>query len=248
MRNTIPLSATRDAAQVQVNRSFYDPLWSSAWLIAPQRFNTWPVVRSLWTPHTRALEIGPGLRPRLPITGTSFIDISRPALVRLRAAGGNAVLGEATAMPFAAASFDLVAALDIIEHVGDDDAAFAELSRVTRPGAALLLAVPLHPARWSAADAVVGHYRRYTPTLLLAKLAAHGFTVERSTSYGMRPRSSRLFGVGLWFLTHLRAHAMWCYNWFGMTFALRAQPKLELRDGMIEAADVDEVLLLCRRD
>jgi len=29
------------------NRRFYDLLWSGARLVEPQRFNTWPLVRSL---------------------------------------------------------------------------------------------------------------------------------------------------------------------------------------------------------
>ncbi len=40
------------------------------------------------------LEIGPGLRPRLPIAGTHFLDISPPAIERLNAQGGFAVPGE----------------------------------------------------------------------------------------------------------------------------------------------------------
>ena len=32
---------------VQLNRRFYDGLWSGARLVDPQRFNTWPLVQSL---------------------------------------------------------------------------------------------------------------------------------------------------------------------------------------------------------
>jgi hypothetical protein len=57
------------------NLRFYDSLWTDAHLVEPQRFNTWPLVRSLLTDSGRRLEVAPGLRPRLPIEGTQFVDI-----------------------------------------------------------------------------------------------------------------------------------------------------------------------------
>lgn len=166
----------------------------------PKRFNTWPLVRSLAARARRRLEVAPGLRPRLPIEGTQFVDISAPALARLRASGANAVLGLVTSIFFPDGAFELVCALDIVEHVDDEDGALAELSRVAAPRAALLLSVPLHPSRWNAFDELVGHQRRYERQRLLDKLAEHGFSVEGSAAYGMQPRSSRLLDFGVWFL------------------------------------------------
>jgi len=48
-------------------------------------------------------------------------------------------------LPFASSSFGLVCALDIVEHVDDEDAALSEISRVAKASALLLLSVPLHP-------------------------------------------------------------------------------------------------------
>ncbi len=50
--------------------------------------------------------------------------------------------GDATALPFADASFDRVIASEVLEHVNDDFAAFSELSRVLRPGGVLAVTVP----------------------------------------------------------------------------------------------------------
>lgn len=47
------------------------------------------------------------------------------------------------ALSLADASFDLVTASEVFEHVADDRAAFAEVRRVLRPGGTLLLTVPL---------------------------------------------------------------------------------------------------------
>ncbi len=230
------------------NRRFYDLLWSGAYLIEAERFNTWPLVESLLPKTGRQLEVAPGLRPRLPIAGTQFVDISAPALTALRARGADVVLSQVTSLPFADATFDLVCALDIIEHVDDEDGALSELARVARPGATLILSTPLHPSRWNTFDDFVGHKRRYEPGRLLEKLAEHHLIVERTAAYGMQPASSRLLDLGMWWLTHFREHAMWWYNKVFMKVALRMQAPLHVSQGMILTDTVDEILLVCRRD
>jgi SAM-dependent methyltransferase len=239
----IPAAADGLAA----NRRFYDPMWADARLVGPERFNTWPLVSSLVGDGGLRLEVGPGLRPRLPIDGTYFIDMSPPAVDKLRAHGAHAVLGLASALPFPAGSFRLVCALDIVEHVDDEDAALSELARVAAPGAALLLSVPLHPAQWTPFDDFVGHRRRYEPDRLVAKLAEHGFAIERSAVYGMKPASSRLLDIGMWWLTHRREQAMWWYGHVFMPLAVRFQKKLRLAPGVIATDGVDEILVVCRR-
>lgn len=232
---------------LEANRRFYDPLWADAQLVEPERFNTWPLVNSLVSPARPRLEIAPGLRPRLPIAGTHFVDISAPAIAKLRARGASAVLGLVSRLPFPGSAFDPVCALDIIEHVDDDDGVLSELSRVAMPGAALLLSVPLHPAYWTPFDDLVGHRRRYEPEQLVAKLARHGFAVERSAVYGMKPKSSALVDLGMWLLEHRRERAMWWYRSVLMPLALRFQKKLAVCPGMIATEQVDEILLVCRK-
>lgn len=237
-----------DSGLLDTNRKFYDTLWAGARLVGPETFNTWPLVCSLLPQSRRRLEVGPGLRPRLPLEGTQFADISVPALAKLQARGANAVLSLVSSLPFADGAFDLVCAFDIIEHVDDDDGALAELARVAAPRAALLLAVPLHPSRWSAFDDLVGHRRRYQPEQLLTKLAEHGFSVDQSAAYGMQPASSRLLDLGIWCLTHRREKAMWWYNHLFMPIGVRLQKKLSLVAGMIDTDPVDEVLLVCSKE
>ena len=88
---------------------------------------------------------------------------------------------------------------------------------------------------------------RQEPQQLLAKLAHHGLSVERSGVYGMQPRSSRLLDFGMWWLTHHRERAMWWYNRALMPLGVRFQKKLTLAPGMIDATSVDEILLVCRK-
>ena len=232
----------------EINRRFYDTLWAETSLIGPERFNTWPLVCELVAAGARRLEIGPGLRPRLPIAGTCVVEISRAALSGLARQGGVAVQATAAALPFPDAAFDLAMAMDIIEHVEDDEPVFRELARVVRPGGTLVLSSPLHPERWTRFDDVVGHLRRYRPQELLARLARHGLTLERSAIFGMQPRSRVLSNLGAWGLTHRRAQAMRWYNRVFLPLGLRFAKQLHLVPGMVDVTRVDEVLLVCRKN
>ncbi len=231
----------------ECNRRFYDGLWTGARLIEPRRFNTWPLIAELCVTRERRLEVAPGLRPRLPLEGTVFLDLSAPALRALRARNANATNGSIGALPFADASFDLLCAFDIVEHVEDDDAAFSELARVAAPGATLLLSVPLHPEAWNAFDDCVGHCRRYQPEALVARLAHHGFSIERSAVYGMQAKSPALLALGVWFLKRHPRTAMAWYNRVFMPIGLRKQKPLRWTEGTIDAREVDELLLMCRK-
>ncbi len=183
----------------------------------------------------------------MPIRGTHFIDISAPALGKLRAQGGSVALGPVTSLPLADGAFDLVCALDIVEHVEDDGLAWSEITRVAAAGSSVLISTPLHPSRWTPFDDFVGHRRRYEPARLLAKLAEHGLAVEHSAVFGMQPKSSLIMDLGMWWLTHRREQAMWWYNRVWMPMALRFEKKLTLVPGMIDLEQADEVLLVCRK-
>src|SRR4051794_5791819 len=78
-----PSSVLSDLELREVNRQFYDSLWTDARLVRPERFNTWPLICSLVSPSQRRLEVAPGLRPRLPLQGTNFVDTSAPAVAKL---------------------------------------------------------------------------------------------------------------------------------------------------------------------
>ena len=230
-----------------INRDFYDVLWSGSRLTRPDRFNTWPLISGLLPLALGRLEIGPGLRPRLPISGTCFVDISPPVIERLKALGGNAVPGEITDLPFSDGKFELVCAFDVIEHTEDDRRVFGEVGRVLKEGGFFIFSVPLHARLWTKFDTLVGHVRRYEPAVLPELLAAHGLVIERSAAYGMQPSNPRLLDFGLWWLEHRRREAMWWYNRVLMPLGMLFQKRLKFVDGLIDAAGVDEIVLVCRK-
>jgi len=229
------------------NRKFYDTLWSRTYLTRPESFNTWPLIYALLPAAGRRLEVGPGLRPRLPVRGTNFLDTSPPAVKRLNDRGGSARSGEITAIPFDDGFFDLVIACDVIEHVEDDRRVFAELSRVLKPDGILIFSVPLHPEHWTVFDACVGHARRYRPAELLALIADHGLTIEKSAVFGMQPNNPHVLRYTVRALTEFLPAAIRWYNWLFLPLGLLFQKRLRLTAGLIDLTDVHEVLLVCRR-
>lgn len=231
---------------LQKNRQVYDKLWDGAWLLEAHHYNTWPLVNNLLKTHQRLLEVAPGLRPRLPINNTHFVDISFAALSHLKQKGGNTSIASICNLPFDDHSFDLICALDIIEHVEDDESALAELSRVARTNTTLLLSTPLHQKWWAPFDDFVGHYRRYEPSRLLELLKKNGFEIQKSAVFGMKPKSSRLTDIGMWFLKNDSQRAMWWYNRV-FPYVARRQKPLTLIEGLPNMNDIDEIFLVCKK-
>jgi SAM-dependent methyltransferase len=82
-------------------------------------------------------------------------------------------------IPYAENFFDLITALDVIEHVDQDiDSLKAIRSRLVSGGKAVIT-VPAYMFLWSAFDEMNEHKRRYTLSELNAKLVQAGFTVEK---------------------------------------------------------------------
>ena len=74
--------------------------------------------------------------------------------------------------------FDLVLALDVIEHVADDRALIEDaMIRRAAPGGLVLVTVPAFQALYSDHDRVLRHYRRYNAVKLRRVLSATGLEI-----------------------------------------------------------------------
>lgn len=94
--------------------------------------------------------------------------------------GYDVRLGDATKeIPFPDASFDLVTALDVIEHVDADENILREAFRVLRPNGQVLITTPAFPWLWSHNDELNAHKRRYTAKELRLKMERASFQVRR---------------------------------------------------------------------
>jgi SAM-dependent methyltransferase len=71
---------------------------------------------------------------------------------------------------------DVVLALDVIEHLDDDQSAVRQMGRLLRPDGVAVISVPALPELFSDFDAIQGHRRRYVPETL--RLAVEGGGLE----------------------------------------------------------------------
>ena len=133
----------------------------------------------------RILEIGCGTGHNLPMLArfgnVDAIEIDPAAraiaAMRLGRPVGDAPLPELPGIPRRA--YDLIAVLDVVEHIADDVAALRAMAACLKPGGKILIAVPAHPWMWSAHDVVNHHHRRYTKATLRASIVAAGMRPER---------------------------------------------------------------------
>ncbi|HKO99727.1 MAG TPA: class I SAM-dependent methyltransferase [Pyrinomonadaceae bacterium] len=140
----------------------------------------------LSTNPPRILDVGCGTGANLNMLSNygdgEGVDVSTQALNYCRERGlQNVKYGTAEELPFADASFDLVTALDVVEHLDDDLAGLREIRRVLKPGGFALLTVPAFMFLWGVQDDVSNHRRRYTMPQLKRVVTEAGFSIERAT-------------------------------------------------------------------
>jgi len=79
---------------------------------------------------------------------------------------------------YSAFRFDLITALDVIEHIEDDHRAVSDMLAMLRPGGKLVITVPASMKLWDRHDEINRHYRRYTYDTLRTLLAGKGDLLE----------------------------------------------------------------------
>jgi ubiquinone/menaquinone biosynthesis C-methylase UbiE len=150
----------RAALEGQLGNAHYERVFTAQFGLEPGFFDA-----------KRVLDVGCGPRGSLEwATGAAQRVGLDPLVERYRELGIERhamqyVAAPAERMPFADASFDVVASLNSLDHVDDVDAAVAEITRVAASGATWLLTVevghaptPLEPhsLSWQVADGFDG--------------------------------------------------------------------------------------------
>jgi SAM-dependent methyltransferase len=148
------------------------------------------IERSVALPSdARILEVGCGTGHNLTmlrrfgrVDATEIDGFARDiASKRLGHAVLDAALPELNGVPDR--SYDLVAILDVLEHVEEDRASLISMAAKLRPGGRILLTVPAHPWMWSAHDEVNHHKRRYTKKSFRGAVADAGLKLELLTYF-----------------------------------------------------------------
>ncbi|MBB6125267.1 class I SAM-dependent methyltransferase [Sphingobium subterraneum] len=79
--------------------------------------------------------------------------------------------------------YDLIALLDVLEHIPEDAGTLMLLRKKLSLGGVLLITVPAIPWLWSKHDVAHHHQRRYTERSLRSVLDGAGFEVEHLTHF-----------------------------------------------------------------
>ncbi len=135
------------------------------------------------------LEIGCGTGHNLPMLGAFGtvdaleIDDAAAAIAtqRLGKPVSQSPLPALTGIPEGA--YDMVALLDVLEHIEDDRAALIAIAKRLKPGGTVLLTVPQYPWMWSGHDVANHHFRRYTKATLCKVVADAGLTLDLLTHF-----------------------------------------------------------------
>ena len=107
------------------------------------------------------------------------LDSSKDAIKFCRMRGSkNVIQADAERLPFKDSIFDLITALDLLEHLNDNKA-LKGFYRVLKPSGYLVLTVPAFNFMWSKHDEAVHHKRRYTKRQLKDILEANSFIIEK---------------------------------------------------------------------
>ena len=141
---------------------------------------------TLNNPNPRILDVGCGTGANLKMLAAygkaEGVDISQQAIDFCHERGLDSVkLGAIEHLPYENNSFEIVTALDVIEHLDDDVAGLREIRRVLCPKGRVLLFVPAFMFLWGVQDDVSHHRRRYTLPRLLRAVEEAGFAVEWSS-------------------------------------------------------------------
>lgn len=165
--------------------------------------------RDLNVTRPHILDVGCGTGANLEMLSqfgdAEGVDVSHDALAFCRERGlKNVRHGEAEKLPYEDETFDLVTALDVVEHLDDDLAGLREMQRVLKPGGRALFFVPAFKFLWGVQDDISHHRRRYRIPELRRVVKEAGFEVERTTYANITFFAPILLGRALMKVTRLR--------------------------------------------
>lgn len=159
------------------------------WFVARRRILSDQIAALDLSPDARILEVGCGLGGNLAML-SQFGSLSAMELnddARRMAARRSGLVIQGGALPddldFEPGSFDLIAALDVIEHIDDDGAAVASLMPLLKPSGSLIMTVPAYRWLWSEHDDIHHHKRRYLQGGVRALIEGAGLSVEKLSHF-----------------------------------------------------------------
>ncbi|MFX0211596.1 MAG: class I SAM-dependent methyltransferase [Candidatus Hodarchaeota archaeon] len=159
----------------KTQKDLYEESWATHSLRTPEMWPINSVIKSLLKKNGRILEVGPGNWPKSPVSNTIFLELTVTGAYNLRTIGANASTGSIENIPFRDGTFDIIVALEVIEHVPNVLKCFSEVRRVLKNKGLLLFSTPIHQELWTHFDSLAGHLRRFDPIELLKIIHRNNF-------------------------------------------------------------------------
>jgi len=141
------------------------------------------LIKSLKIPSPIILDIGTGTGSNLlsfsKLGETHGVDIASQAIEFCRKRGiKNVTQCSAEKMTYANKTFDVIACLDLLEHIPEPVEALLEMRRVLKDNGRIIIMVPAHKILWSQHDEALCHLRRYEKDSLLRDLKDAGLKAQ----------------------------------------------------------------------
>ena len=113
------------------------------------------------------------------------LDIDKEVISFCKSKGLSVIEGDILDTKLPEQSFDIVVAMDVLEHIKDDYGALAQLARVLKKDGLLLVTVPAFEWLWSSFDeeGEFPHVRRYTKKTLLDLLHSQSLQISKMSYY-----------------------------------------------------------------
>jgi SAM-dependent methyltransferase len=119
--------------------------------------------------------------PGMALSGGEYFAAGLP-FAATRVPGARLYQMDARHIPFVG-EFDVIGAFDVLEHIAEDEAALASITRALCPGGGVILTVPQHRWLWSVTDDYACHERRYHRRDFQKKIENAGLRLEYTTSF-----------------------------------------------------------------
>ena len=155
----------------------YNQIWGSIDIQDPKIWSTWEISKNFQGKTN--LGIGSGGYPKIPIKNGYFLDICESAMKDLKKMGANTFVGDAIDLPFKHNFFDFVTAMEVLEHIENDQKAVDEIFRVLKLSGFFMLSVPLKMELYTEIDKLAGHCRRYEIKELKDLVENAGFKIVK---------------------------------------------------------------------
>ncbi|MFX1592985.1 MAG: class I SAM-dependent methyltransferase [Promethearchaeota archaeon] len=117
----------------------------------------------------------------------SFLDIANlPLKQYTNGYTWHPLCGDLIRLPYRDESFDFVSALDVLEHIKDDEIAVSEISRILKKNGIVVITVPHKMRYYTNQDRIIGHFRRYEIDKIASSFKK--FNLRNLTTFGVYGR------------------------------------------------------------